>query len=101
MHIALRQKLLYTVWCKIELFAKSSIESGTETISCHAPDGGEAFNAIVDPGAELSLVRSSVWRQFSAPVDASRYNLLSLGGMSLPVMGTTKCLSLFLKGQES
>ena len=60
--------------------------------------GGEAFNAIVDPGAELSLVRSSVWKQFSAPVDASRYNLLSLGGMSLPVMGTTKLLIAFPEG---
>ena len=62
--------------------------------------GGEAFNAIVDPGAELSLVRSSVWRQFSAPVDASRYNLLSLGGMSLPVMGTTKLLIAFPEGSR-
>ena len=62
---------------------------------------GEPFAAIVDPGAELSIVRRSVWKRFATPTLDSRYKLISLCRMTLPVIGMTSLnLSFYEGGRE-
>ena len=61
---------------------------------------GEPFVAIVDPGAELSIVRRSVWKRFATPTLESRYKLISLCRMSLPVVGMTSLTLSFVEGSR-